>query len=122
MLKGPLFKILSTDHQQNMITAVLDVDQNSEIFAGHFPGQPVVPGACMLQLIKEVLIRALNRPLRLAKADNIKFLSLIEPGNEQVVVLQITYTAFESDIKASASLTAGDTACMKFQGTFKVEG
>lgn len=121
MLKEPLFKILSTDHQQNVISAVLELDQDNDIFAGHFPGQPVVPGACMLQLIKEVMIRALNKPLRLGKADNIKFLTLVEPQEGQVIVLEITYSDLENSIKASAILTAGDTVCMKFQGTFKAE-
>jgi 3-hydroxyacyl-[acyl-carrier-protein] dehydratase len=33
------------------------------IFAGHFPGQPVVPGVCMLQIIKEGLEQALDKKL-----------------------------------------------------------
>jgi 3-hydroxyacyl-[acyl-carrier-protein] dehydratase len=121
MLKEPLFKILSTDHQQNVVTAVLDIDQDSEIFEGHFPNQPVVPGACMLQLIKEILVRAINTPLRLAKADNIKFLTLVEPGNNQVLVLELTHNVSETEIKVNGNLTVGDTNCMKFQGTFKSE-
>ncbi len=121
MLKEPLFKILSTDHQQNVITTVLDLDQSSEIFEGHFPNQPVVPGACMLQLIKEILVRTLVMPLRLAKADNIKFLTLVEPHDNQVLLLELTYNLIENDIKVNANLIAGETACMKFQGIFRSE-
>jgi 3-hydroxyacyl-[acyl-carrier-protein] dehydratase len=119
MLKEPLFKILSTDHQENVITAVLDIDQDSEIFEGHFPNQPVVPGACMLQLIKEILTRALNVPIRLAKADNIKFLTLVEPTNNQVLVIELTYNLVDAAIKVAANLTAGEIVCMKFQGNFQ---
>jgi 3-hydroxyacyl-[acyl-carrier-protein] dehydratase len=121
MLKEPLFKILSTDHQQNVITAVLDIDQQSEIFEGHFPNQPVVPGACMLQVIKEILVRTLSTPLRLAKADNIKFLTLVEPKDNQVLVLELTYNTTDTDTKVTANLTAGDNSCMKFQGNFVAE-
>lgn len=121
MLKEPLFKILSTDHQQNVITSVLDIDQASEIFEGHFPNQPVVPGACMLQLIKEILVRTLAMPLRLAKADNIKFLTLVEPKDNQVLLLELTYNLIENDIKVNANLTVGETVCMKFQGIFRSE-
>jgi 3-hydroxyacyl-[acyl-carrier-protein] dehydratase len=118
MLKEPLFKILSLHHGEDTINVTLEIDQHHIIFEGHFPDQPVVPGASMLQLVKEVLEKALGAPLRLKKADNIKFLSLIEPGTNQQLQLHINYQVVESDIKINANLTAGDVICMKLRGIF----
>lgn len=117
MLKKPLFKTLSLSHTEGQIDAQLQIDQQSEIFAGHFPDQPVVPGACMLQIVKEVLADTLKVNLVLARADNIKFLSLVEPtaGSLQ---LNIGYQLADSNIKVTASLLAGETACMKLQAMF----
>ena len=118
MLKDALFKIIQSDHQKGIITATLEIDKNNEIFAGHFPGQPVLPGACMLQMVKEVLESTLNITIRLKKAEQIRFPALINPGIDNILQLTIRYTA-EEEIRATGSLTALHEICFKFKATFK---
>jgi 3-hydroxyacyl-[acyl-carrier-protein] dehydratase len=77
------------------------------IFAGHFPGQPVVPGVCMLQIIKEGLEQALDVKLFFAKAASIKFLSMLVPIEGQEISLQADFNASGSGeiIVSNASLS-----------------
>jgi 3-hydroxyacyl-[acyl-carrier-protein] dehydratase len=117
MLKEPLFKIVSLAHKENSVNAVLEIDQLNEIFNGHFPDQPVVPGACMLQIVKEVIATAINTSVRLVKADNIKFLSLVQPAAVSLQLV-ITYNLTETELKVNANLSSGDLICMKLQATF----
>ena len=112
-----MFKIALLTQTDGQIYAELQIDQQNEIFAGHFPDHPVVPGACMLQIVKEILAGTLKADLGLIQADNIKFLSLVEPSTGSVQ-LNITYQQVYSGLKVSASLLAGETACMKLQGVF----
>lgn len=118
MSKESLFKILLLEKEENLINAALEIDELNDIFKGHFPNQPIVPGACMLQIVKEVLAVALNRPLRLIKADNIKFLSFIEPNTAKILYLNIAYQLTDKEIKITANLLAGEIVCMKLQGIF----
>jgi 3-hydroxyacyl-[acyl-carrier-protein] dehydratase len=114
-----LFKITKLEHNGNVITATLDINKDCDIFKGHFPGHPVVPGACMLQIVKEVLEVALDASLRLKKAEHLKFICMIDPGNTTVVALDIAYKVVEErGIKITAKLTTGETVNFKFQGTF----
>ncbi len=117
MLRDPLFKIISINADDSAVVAFVEIDIANEILKGHFPDQPVVPGASMLQLVKEVLATAIKKPVRLLKADNIKFLSLIESS---VVSLQlnIAYQLTGNNIKVNATLVSVDITCMKLQGTF----
>jgi 3-hydroxyacyl-[acyl-carrier-protein] dehydratase len=117
MAKDPLFKTISINADDSTIIASVEVDIDNEILKGHFPDQPVVPGACMVQMVKEVLADVLHRPLRLTKADNIKFLSLIEPSAKSLQ-LNISYQLLDNDIKVSAALQSGDITFMKLQGVF----
>lgn len=117
MIKEPLFKIASLTHTGNSVNAILEIDQLNEIFNGHFPDQPVVPGACMLQIVKDVLATALNHSIRLVKADNIKFLSLVLPATE-LLQLNIGYIFTVNSITVNASLSTGEVTCMKLQATF----
>ena len=49
------------------------------IYQGHFPGQPVVPGVCTLQMIKESAEQIVSQPLQYVQIASSKFLSAINP-------------------------------------------
>jgi 3-hydroxyacyl-[acyl-carrier-protein] dehydratase len=118
MLKGALYRIISIDHTNNVINAVLEIKSSYEIFEGHFPGQPVLPGACMLHMVKEVLESSLTISVMLIKAENLKFLSLVNPNENNRLQLSLTYTIEDSIIKVNANLDSGETTCFKLQGSF----
>jgi|SRR6185437_2695309 len=121
MLKNKLFNITFSDHQEYTIHATLELDKNNEIFKGHFPGHPVLPGVCMLQMIKEVLEKTLTKDLMLTKADQIKFLRLIDPELDSSLQVAITYTTVEyNEIKVNASIIALNEICFKCKGIFLV--
>lgn len=114
-----LFTIIKTTHEPGTVSAWLTVNADSEILAGHFPGHPVVPGASMLQILKDVLESALSLQIRLIKADHLKFISLIEPAKANELRLVINYR-HEGDnrIFAIGNLTNNGAVCFKFQGYF----
>jgi 3-hydroxyacyl-[acyl-carrier-protein] dehydratase len=113
----PVFKILSTEHNESTIVTVLAIDADSDILKGHFPEQPVVPGACMLQTIKEILEDTFSASFRLIKADNIKFLNMVTPDTPDLT-MTITYQSPDDEIKISAELVSEPTVFMKLQATF----
>jgi 3-hydroxyacyl-[acyl-carrier-protein] dehydratase len=114
-----IFKISKLEHNDNVIIAALDINKGCDIFKGHFPGHPVVPGACMLQIVKEVLEAALDASLRLRKAEHLKFISMIDPGNTSSVALDIAYKIVEhGDISVVAKIITAEIVNFKFQGAF----
>ncbi len=117
--KDALFNIRKLEHNDNIITATLDINKDCNIFKGHFPGHPVVPGACMLQIVKEVLEEALGASLRLKKAEHLKFINMIDPEITPSVALDMAYKIFEEgDISVVAKILNGEVVCFKFQGRF----
>lgn len=113
-----LFSIKSIAHEDGIILAVLRVNPKSGILKGHFPGHPVIPGACMLQMLKEVLESALKTPIILKKADSLKFMRIIDPENTETVLLDIIYKSDNDAINVTAKLSTDEIICFKFQGTF----
>ena len=120
MLKDNLYTITESVHDENIIKATIKLNRDHEIFCGHFPGQPVLPGVCMVQIIKEVLEGTLHFPLMLKKAATIKFLKPVTPEDK---TLQVTL-AYNSPDKASYNVTADliseNDLCFKFRGIFAV--
>ena len=118
MLTDPIFKILSINSTEGLISAALEIDINHEIFKGHFPEQPVVPGACMVQLVKDILEKRLDKTLQLKIANNLKFLELINPQAITYLQLQLAYTIEEDQVKVNGELVAENVVYFKFQGIF----
>jgi 3-hydroxyacyl-[acyl-carrier-protein] dehydratase len=117
MLKDQLYKVTSIVSEEGNIKATLSIDSTHPLFKGHFPDQPVLPGACQLQMVREVLENALETQLKLIKADNLKFMSLVDPEKIDLLNLNITYKQDDQNLKVSAiMMTDGTTICFKFQG------
>ncbi len=119
MLAGDFFYIKTFQHSDGKINAILEINAAHKIFEGHFPGQPVVPGVCMMQMVKEVLEQALAKPTRLTNADNLKFLTVIDPRENNIIQAEIKYVVGEDGgIKVGASLLNEGVIYFKMVGVF----
>src|SRR6187431_1766616 len=96
MLKGNFFELASVNDVAGKLTGVIQFNTAHSIFEGHFPGQPVVPGVCMIQMIKEIIQERLGVPARLEVADQVKFLTVINPRETGSVKIELSYSGIEN--------------------------
>lgn len=66
---------------------ILPVPATHPCFAGHFPGNPVVPGALLLTWLKQQIFERLG--LRVTGIKQIKFLAPVLPGQHLTVDLGV---------------------------------
>src|SRR5580700_5436260 len=85
-----------------------------DIFKGHFPGNPVVPGVCTMEIVKELLQQQVNTPLMLRSTGNVKFLQLVTP--DMTPVIKINWKADETGYAVKASLSRESAVLFKFDG------
>lgn len=121
-LINDFFYLQSSSHTDGTIAAHFRLNAAHRIFEGHFPGQPVVPGVCMVQIIKEILEAAVGKTLQLRKAAHIKFLAVIDPRRSVDVYAAIRYTCSEDSYEVTASLFKEETVYLKLRGNFSVSG
>jgi len=120
MLLGDFYTIQSIQEEDASINAILELNRQHPIFAGHFPSQPVVPGACLLQIVKEIMQTVTGNDLQLKKANQIKFLSIINPVNSSLLRVTIKHAADANDeITVSANFSDDTTIYCKFSGLFQ---
>lgn len=70
------------------------------IYQAHFPGTPITPGVCLIQLIEELLGLVVEEKLRLVRVKNVKFLQVLVPQAGAEVTCKIGYQ--EASKRASA--------------------
>jgi 3-hydroxyacyl-[acyl-carrier-protein] dehydratase len=119
MLEGHFYTVVSPVLEADSIRATLEINPAHEIFRGHFPGQPVVPGVCMMQIVKELLEKTTGKPLRLLHGQDLKFLSVIDPGKNNLVSAEANYNVLAAgDINITARLFFNEITFFKFKGVF----
>jgi 3-hydroxyacyl-[acyl-carrier-protein] dehydratase len=123
LLSDNFFRILIIDEvkePQEKVIAHIELNPKHPVYNGHFPGNPVLPGVCMVQMIKEVISLHLKKELDLMKADEVKFLNIVNPEINPELKMEITFKPGADDlIQAGVIITVSDQTFMKFRGTFK---
>jgi len=118
MLSGDFFKVISMETSETSVNAVLELNSSHKIFEGHFPGQPVVPGVCMIQMIKEILEQHLTKKTRLVKSDYAKFLAMIDPRVDGIIRAEIKYATDKEVVNVTASLFKENVIFLKLRAAF----
>ncbi|HEX8548385.1 MAG TPA: hypothetical protein VF691_15600 [Cytophagaceae bacterium] len=115
------YKIEKIDSQEGTIQASIILDPTHEIYQGHFPETPVVPGVCQMQLTKEIVAETLSKELKIISAQNMKFMAVINPTVNNVLDVRINYQYENGDqIKIDSSIGHGTVTCFKFSGRYQV--
>ena len=109
-------KVATKSGEKVIVSSRIAINKAHPIFKGHFPGQPVVPGVCMIQMVKEILESHLSIKLLLTSAANIKFLSVINPEINSELNIEISYTSPSHIYNVDARLYRGEVTFFKIQG------
>ena len=90
------------------------------IFLGHFPGNPITPGVCMLQLIKELVEGQLDKKLFLSEGVNVKFTARINPFQEPLLCILLDITEVD-DIQVKSEVYFQDrTLALKLRNRYRI--
>ena len=119
MLLNNFFFVTEIENKTGVIKASLDINKSHPIFDGHFPNQPIVPGVCMLQIVKEILESTLSFSIQLKSADFIKFLKFINPNEISNINIELHYVETDDKcLKVNAQLLDLESVYFKFKGVF----
>lgn len=110
-----------TDPQVDMNQCfIIKVFFNAEdhIFKAHFPNQPIVPGACLVQISKEMIEKIQHKSIRILEFNQLKFLNTINPNEIPEVELNIQIKKNENQNLALIKFQNGSATYAKFDFIF----
>ena len=120
MLLNDFYTIQSLEKTEDEINAIIQMDKDHAIFKGHFPGNPVTPGVCVMQIIKELTEKATDSALFMERSSNIKFKALINPEVNSVLSLQLKYKEADGYISVKNTTKFDDTVALTSSTSFKI--
>jgi 3-hydroxyacyl-[acyl-carrier-protein] dehydratase len=95
MFEGNLYTVESVQHNNEQSIYRIELNANHIIFAAHFAGNPLLPGACIVQIAKELISKTADKELYIEKIPNLKFINTITPEVDKILWVHIVAAPFE---------------------------
>ncbi|RZJ54987.1 MAG: 3-hydroxyacyl-ACP dehydratase [Flavobacterium sp.] len=121
MVLKDFYKILSEEKisDSKYIITIL-VNEKHDVFKGHFPGNPIMPGVCMIQIIKELSESITKSTLMIQTLSNVKFMALINPEATPELRLELDVVTSEDNlVKVKNTTYFNETVALKLSNTYK---
>lgn len=117
-LKNEMFTIIGGDEDHVRIK----LNPLHTIYQAHFPGTPITPGVCIVQIIGELLGERIGRQVVLSRITNLKFNSTISPVDDPVVEVNFTQVEpSEAACTVKGTITAGEEVKTKYSLVYNMK-
>jgi 3-hydroxyacyl-[acyl-carrier-protein] dehydratase len=109
MLQNNFFSIKDKTDIENGYIYTIELIKSHTVYQGHFAGNPVTPGACLMQIIKELTEDALGKSLFIDEIKNAKFLYVINPADFPLVDVHIVFKEQEKGLVSVSTVLKKDS-------------
>ncbi len=122
MILKNFYTIKSKQIREDQINHVYEILINNkhDIFKGHFPDNPVMPGVCMIQIIKEITEFVIGKKLFMEKCSNVKFLAIINPDKTPILTLDLQIIIIDSKVKVKNTTKFENTIALKLSAQYQI--
>ncbi|MCP4311161.1 MAG: hypothetical protein GY790_07870 [Bacteroidetes bacterium] len=114
-----LYTYRVNNREEELIDATISINENHLVYGGHFPGFPITPGVCQVQMIREILEQETGIPLVMTGAKQIKFTAVHEPGKEPEIDAAISFSRLGERMTVTARLHKNEKVFLKLKGEFR---
>ena len=110
MLQGILYETIAVD----AAGATVRLLPESPVYHGHFPGYPITPGVCLVEIALELIEKMADQvghdgKVQLVAAKNIKFTSPIIPTEG----MELRFNLGGEGSERTVEILSGETLCAK---------
>ncbi|URC13745.1 3-hydroxyacyl-ACP dehydratase [Flavobacterium sp. B183] len=121
MVLKDFYKVLSEEKTgDSKYTISILINEKHDVFKGHFPGNPIMPGVCMIQIIKELTESITKSTLIMQTLSNVKFMALINPEVNPELRLELDIVTTEENlVKVKNTTYFNDTVALKLSNVYK---
>ena len=84
------FQITSVEHNDDVILVDVILHEKDELFEGHFPDNPIMPGVLNIEIIEKILSEVMQ--MQVKRINQVKFLSPIVPKEDELLKYRFEIT------------------------------
>jgi 3-hydroxyacyl-[acyl-carrier-protein] dehydratase len=114
MLKDNFFSILNcTNAADSEVDFTICLHSEHTIYQVHFPNNPITPGVCIIQIVKELFSFFKQTDFTIKKIKNVKFLHPIDPTVHNTINFNINWEENNELFLLKTTVYEGDTVFSK---------
>ena len=106
-LINDLFEVVSTKQGEDNYQCQVKFSREHRYYKAHFPGNPVTPGVCLMQIGEEILEEKYGKQLQLNVVKTIRFKKIVGPNDTPVYTF--TKEVLDQDV-LTVDITVSDEA------------
>ncbi|MDE5560199.1 MAG: beta-hydroxyacyl-ACP dehydratase [Bacteroidaceae bacterium] len=119
LLENRYFSVLSEKRGEGLSAVYrLAILPECNVYEGHFPGNPVCPGVCNIETIKECAILLCGEQLRYSSIKQCRMTALATPSACPEIELQVSMTPCGKGYTVQATIADENRTYMVLKGQF----
>ncbi|MDR0368512.1 MAG: hypothetical protein LBH82_05160 [Bacteroidales bacterium] len=122
MLKDDFFSIVAHSLlDSHTVDFQIKIHKNHAIYKGHFPGNPVTPGVCIIQMARELFVFFKQEDFLIKKIKSVKFTQTIIPTLHETIHYRMEWEDADSEhlIRLKATVYSEDIVFTKINMQLK---
>lgn len=119
LLEHKYFEVTSESHDNDTARFVVRLLPDCDVYRGHFPGHPVSPGVCNIEMVRECFARLCDGTPRIATIDRCRFTAVASPSACPELRIAMSWTRDALGYHLVAEVADGSMKYMDFKGTLK---
>lgn len=120
MLLKDFYSVESSRQEGENYISLIKINKDHEIYQGHFPRRPVSPGVILMHLFKEDVERRLNISLHLKKANNVKFMAVVDPNIDNELFLEYHFEHNNQEIRLKGIAKTSEGISLKINAIYEL--
>lgn len=116
VLEDKYYKVERFNREGNVGVFDITLLPECSVYDGHFPGNPVCPGVCNIQTIKECAMSLTGEQLTITTIKQCRFNSLITPSTDKTLTVEVCAEKNEDGYLVTASISDKEISYLTFKG------
>ncbi len=121
LLENKYFSVAESRRDDTSAVARLLLLPDCDVDRGHFPGNPVCPGACNIETIRECASLFTGKELRISSIKQCRLIALATPAGCQEMVLTMAVTPTDKGYMVKAQMADADKTYVEYAGEMIAE-
>jgi 3-hydroxyacyl-[acyl-carrier-protein] dehydratase len=113
------FQILEHNAQNDAHHFVVSMLSTHPVYQGHFPGNPVSPGVCNMQMLKECAETVLGHDTDLVEVKQYRLTGIITPQKTPRLNIDMTLGTDQDTVQVIAKVYDDQASYIDFKGTLR---